>query len=83
MISNPSRTPTTLWKTTQFSEQPSETAPHKNTIFKKEGNKIYLGNPKIKVQNYKTQSYFTLEMIQKLFEILKTVFINLSFLVQE
>jgi len=50
-------------------------------MFKEEGNIIHLGKSKLKVQKYKTQFYSSLEMIQKLFEILKKKLVNLSFLV--
>jgi len=47
---------------------------YKNTIIKKEGNRIHLDKSQDQSLEYKTQSYSTLEIIQKLFENLKTVF---------
>jgi len=63
LILIPSRTYNTSWQHQYI-----------NTIIKKEGNKIHLGKSQDQISEYKTQSYSTLEMIQKLFENLKNVF---------
>jgi len=57
MILNPSRTYTTLWQTTQFSETPSEIALHKNThkynVQRRRGTKYTWVNQSLKFRSTK------------------------------